>query len=178
MIDEEATKEAFGYYASELKLKSHKPIICICDECGKVRITSKDNYFLLCHSCGIKGEKNPNYSKFSQSHPRFGKHHTKETKAIQSAANSGEKHYNYKGGKKLAEVRHEAKRKRQLGYTLLVPLAEGEVGHHVTNEYVIGIPSKIHQQFGGHTRKLHRQLMVEWLKANDIKKYEIVLKVL
>jgi hypothetical protein len=70
-----------------------------------------------------------------------------------------------------------AKRKRQLGYTLLMPLAEGEVGHHVTNEFVIGVPADAHNNIGGRREK-HRALVLQWLKANDKKKYKMVLCVL
>jgi hypothetical protein len=58
-----------------------------------------------------------------------------------------------------------------------MPLAEGEVGHHVTNEYVIGIPADVHNSIGGR-RKKHRMLVLQWLKANDKKKYKLVLSML
>lgn len=92
-------------------------------------------------------------------------------------AMSGENHPRYSCGKNIARNRATAKRKRELGYTLLMPLAEGEVGHHVTNEYVIGIPKKDHNSIGGR-RKKHRTLVLQWLKANDKKKYLKVLCVL
>lgn len=78
LILEEATKEAFGYWPRDLKAQSNKPILAACDECGKLRETSKDNYCALCKSCAkkcriwteeqkarmsaaTKGEKNPNF---------------------------------------------------------------------------------------------------------------------
>ena len=63
MIDKEATKEAFGYYPSELKPQSHKPILATCDDCGKVRETSKHSYRDLCWLCSQKGENNPNWKQ-------------------------------------------------------------------------------------------------------------------
>jgi hypothetical protein len=89
----------------------------------------------------------------------------------------GEKSPNYKGGILLAWKRANAKRRRQLSYTLLMPLAEGDVGHHVTNEFVIGIPVGVHNSMGGR-RKRHRALVLQWLKENDITKYKLVLEVL
>jgi hypothetical protein len=56
-----------------------------------------------------------------------------------------------------------------------MPLADGENGHHVTDEYVIGISKEIHQSFNGGPREKHRTKVLQWLKANDIKKYKMVL---
>jgi hypothetical protein len=60
---------------------------------------------------------------------------------------------------------------------LLPSKEEGDVWHHVTNEYVIGIPEEIHQQLGGN-RKKHRALILKWLKISDRKKFEIILRIL
>lgn len=65
MIDEETTKERFGYYARDLKPHSHKRIVVICDDCGKLREISKNAYRFRCRSCGNRfaklGKKNPNW---------------------------------------------------------------------------------------------------------------------
>lgn len=61
MINEEATYEKFGYYPRDLKQQSHKKIITLCDDCGKVRILSKGSYHALCSSCAVKGENNPRW---------------------------------------------------------------------------------------------------------------------
>jgi hypothetical protein len=126
-----------------------------------------------------------------------GKTFTEEHKKNISAAHKGEKnhmfgkigikHHNYKGGKKEKYKRYRktakgkinnakvhAKRRQCLGYTLLVPLAEGEVGHHFTDEYVIGIPRKVHETLCGYSRKKHRALILKWLKENDPKKYNLI----
>lgn len=84
----------------------------------------------------------------------------------------------FKGGRLMTYKRHSAKRRRQLGYTLLMPLEDGEVGHHVTDEYVIGISKDVHKKLSGYKRKKHRELALEWLKDNDKKKYEIVVSAL
>lgn len=118
----------------------------------------------------------------------LGSKRTEEQKAHLSTANKGENNpnygkrgedaSNYKGGKKAAVGRYNAKRKRQLGFILLVPLKEGEEGHHVTDEYVIGIPAEVHKRFSGYSRRKHRALVLQWLKVNDKKKYKIVLCIL
>ena len=100
MILEQDTYKQFGYYPSELKPQSGKKILAACDDCGKVRIASKNNYHSLCGSCAKKGrslseetirkirenhadqkgEKNPNFGRTGEKHPMFGKHHTEESK--------------------------------------------------------------------------------------------------
>jgi hypothetical protein len=68
-----------------------------------------------------------------------------------------------------------AKRKRQLGFTILYPLAKDEVAHHITNEHVLGIPKRVHESFSGHSRIIHRELVLEWLRKNDECKYSIAI---
>lgn len=84
MIDEEETYRRFGYHAWDLKPKSHKKIIAVCDGCGKVRELKKEDYRELCTSCVQKG-----------------KHHSRETRRKIGDAARGEKHYNF--GKHLSE---------------------------------------------------------------------------
>lgn len=125
----------------------------------------------------LKGNKN-----------HFGSKNTEETKALMSAKKKGELHPNfgrrgkdangYKGGKKICKARSNAKRRRQLGFNLLMPLAEGEAGHHVTNEHVIGIPVEVHKRRSGGGRQKHRLKVLQWLKDNDERKYDLVLSLL
>ena len=70
MILEEEAYKKFGYHSKYLKPQSHKQILAVCDECGTIRITSKNRYHSLCQSCAKKGKRNHFY----------GKHHTEETK--------------------------------------------------------------------------------------------------
>jgi hypothetical protein len=162
MILGDAIKEAFGYYDSELLLHSHKPILVTCEYCGKFRLIEKRQYRTFCKSCIIKITP-----------PALGCIRSKETKAKISAARLGkyvgEKNPNYNGGKELAGKRHSASR-RQLGYSPLLSLTEGEVGHHITDVYVIGIPKEAHNNIGGNREK-HRAKVLEWLKVNDKRKY-------
>lgn len=51
MILEDATKEAFGYYALELKPQSNRTILAACDLCGKFKFTTKNAYHTFCASC-------------------------------------------------------------------------------------------------------------------------------
>lgn len=99
------------------------------------------------------------------------------SRSCAAKARKGDKNSNYNGGKKAAKARSHAKRDREFGYTILMPLVEGEVGHHVTNEYVIGIPAEVHNSIGGR-RKKHRTKVLQWLKENDIEKYKMILCIL
>lgn len=64
MIDEKATYEKFGYHSYDLKPKSDKKIVAVCDDCGKARILSKGHYSaLFCISCSLKGGRHPNFGK-------------------------------------------------------------------------------------------------------------------
>jgi hypothetical protein len=223
MILEEATFELFGYLSSDLKPKSGKRIVAVCEFCGEFRIKKKSDYHTFCNSCSQRlGEKQKgnthnegnrlsNEQKAKLSAARKGKYmgeHASQWKGglrkcicLECAKTFnvppsgicrgegkfcspecsqkwrvGEKCYNYKGGKKLAWARGRAKRQK-LGYILLTPLKKGEEGHHITNEYVIGIPAEVHKYIGG-SRKKHRTLVLQWLKDNDKKKYKMVLCVL
>jgi len=61
MILEKETFEKFGYYSTDLKPKSNKKIVVICDDCGKVRILKKKDYCARCYSCAKKGDRNPRW---------------------------------------------------------------------------------------------------------------------
>lgn len=187
MIDVVATLIKYGYLSIEMLPQSAKPILAACDKCGKMRTTSKNNYHSLCRSCVRKGEKHPLYGKeLTKEHKvnistaNKGRTFTEEAKALMSKNHAdfkGEKNGRWVGGKKISKARINAKRQRELGYTLLLPLKDGEEGHHVTDEYVIGIPKEVHNSIGGRREK-HRIRVLKWLKVNDVKKYEIVLSVL
>ena len=161
MILEEATFEAFGYYPKDLKPQSAKKILAVCDECGDVRVISKHNYRALCRSCSQKGK---------------GKMHTEEAKSKISEAKKGkigEEASRWRGGKKQRWARGNAKRKRQLGFTPVLSQKSGEVWHHFTNDYVIGVPEEVHNRCGGKRQK-HRRLVLEWLRMHDRVKYLII----
>jgi len=101
-ILEQETYEQFGYYPSELKPHSRKKILAACDGCGKVRITSKNQYRSLCNSCcqkgeknpmfGMTGEKNPMFGMTGEKNPMFGKHHSEEIRRLLSEAKKGKHH--------------------------------------------------------------------------------------
>lgn len=54
MIDRAATIEKFGYDPDELKPKSGKRVVAVCDGCGKVRDSEKKGYRDRCPSCVMK----------------------------------------------------------------------------------------------------------------------------
>jgi hypothetical protein len=53
MIDEDRTIQLFGYTSSELKPKSNRPVVCVCEGCGKYRILKKNMYRELCKQCRL-----------------------------------------------------------------------------------------------------------------------------
>jgi hypothetical protein len=118
MILEEATKEAFGYYAKDLSRGSDKPVLATCELCGEFRITFKRCYRSFCFTCaqvGIhrtditrallsaahKGNTNALGCKHSKkmnakkSAAEKGKKVSDKTKALMSAANRGKKNSMY-----------------------------------------------------------------------------------
>jgi len=187
MILEEETFEAFGYYVGDLKPRSHKLIIAACELCGEFKETSKSNYRTFCKSCLQKGKHLSEETKRKMSEGNNGKHPSEEARRHMSESKKGAKCYNYgkrgvkssnyKGGFKLAKKR-KASRRRKLGSTFLLMLQPGEVGHHISNECIIGIPEDVHQQFSGYKREKHRALVLEWLKENDPKKYRVCIAAL
>ena len=54
MIDEERTFEIYGYLSFDLKSQSHKPVVAVCEECGKYRDIEKRQYRELCHKCAME----------------------------------------------------------------------------------------------------------------------------
>ena len=96
MIDENETVRRFGYRSTDLKHKSGKKILAVCDECGKIRILCKQAYSALCISCSIKGKRNH----------RFGKHLSEETKKKIGDAHRG-KHLSEEHKKKISKTLKE-----------------------------------------------------------------------
>jgi len=79
MIDEDRTMQLYGYYSTDLKPKSHKPIVKVCDDCGTYSITTKHDYRDLCLSCAKSGKP----SSFKN------KHHSEESKIKNRNAHLG-----------------------------------------------------------------------------------------
>ena len=76
VIDEARTLEIFGYTSDKYAQGSHKPVVAVCIECGKVRAVEKRHYSELCFACTLRsqdrchkisiatsGENNPMYGK-------------------------------------------------------------------------------------------------------------------
>lgn len=65
MILERETYEQFGYYPSDLSPHSGKKILVACDDCGRIREVSKQNYVRnrtpFCKSCAKKGKRHPKW---------------------------------------------------------------------------------------------------------------------
>ena len=97
MIDEEATFKKYGYTSDELKLKSAKRVVAICDECGQRRDLKFQDYRELCIRCSHRHVSDYTRKKISEAmsgenHPWYGKHHTEESKKKISESKSGENH--------------------------------------------------------------------------------------
>lgn len=61
MIDEDRTMQLYGYCSTDLSLKSNKPIVRVCEECGNYKVVSKSNYIIsdgiyrsLCQLCACQ----------------------------------------------------------------------------------------------------------------------------
>jgi hypothetical protein len=207
MILEEETFKAYGYYPKDLMQRSSKPVLATCNNCRKIRTTSKHDYRSHCRSCAMKGNNNA-FGSIRSNDVRekisianrgntycLGRVLSEATKRKLSILNTGSLHPRWDGGRTREErnaiaaayrktpkgritTEKALKRWRQLGYNIILPVEEGEVGHHITNEYVIGIPEEVHKGFGGYKREKHRTLVLQWLKTNDKRKYNKVLCVL
>lgn len=113
MILEEETYKKWGYYPRDLKPQSGKKTLAACDDCGKVRVTSKNHYYALCRSCAQKkrkGEKSARWKggKIKRICELCGKEFYVKPSEIKkggggfcslSCARKGEKNPNWKGGK-------------------------------------------------------------------------------
>ena len=72
MILEERNLEIYGYISTDLLPKSDKPIVVMCDKCGRERIISKKantlakNQDQLCQSCRSLGNKSRTGQKMSK----------------------------------------------------------------------------------------------------------------
>lgn len=107
ILEEETVKE-FGYNPDGLLPHSNKKILAACDDCGKVRVTSKNAYYGLCHLCGCQSPERrrklslANTGKYPTEETRRklseagkGRHHTEETKKKMSEHQKGERSRNY-----------------------------------------------------------------------------------
>jgi hypothetical protein len=106
MILEEETYKRYGYYPRDLKRKSGKTILAVCDTCGKIRETSKNAYCALCKGCSKKGKPCTEETKRKIGEANKGKQRTKEVKRKLSELQRGEKGPNWQGGeiKRKCEV--------------------------------------------------------------------------
>lgn len=107
MIDEERTLEIYGYTSDELKPHSGKPIVAVCEECGRYRDLRKNQYKELCKLCATTCKPMSEENKYNMSISRKGKtvHMSEEVRRKMSEAHKG--HSGMKG-KKHSE---ESKRK-------------------------------------------------------------------
>ena len=97
MIDEGRTLEIYGYTSDELKPKSVKTIVAVCEECGKYRDVRKSAYHDLCNSCSHLGITFSPEHRQKLSDANKGKTVTPETLQKMKRM-TGENSPNWKGG--------------------------------------------------------------------------------
>ena len=56
---------------------------------------------------------------------------------------------------------------RGLGHQVVMPIREGERGHHITDKYVVGVPIKVDEEAHDTDRQAHRDKVLDWLKKNN-----------
>ena len=125
MIDEQRNLEIYGYESGDLSPDSHKPIVVRCDECGRVRISTRKAYRDLCLSCAGKkrytnleerkktSEANKKYWDDPESHKKASESHKKYWDDPESHKKASE--YNKKSYKENPErtlKQSEAHKKR------------------------------------------------------------------
>lgn len=116
MIDEDRTMQLYGYTSSELKSGSDKPIVAVCDGCGRYRDSRKRMYRELCVSCAQKKRcENPEEIKaMSERQIKYMANPDARLKMSQStkkrysdplerAKTSGENNYNWRGGRSFGK---------------------------------------------------------------------------
>lgn len=101
MIDEDRTEQLFGFKSTDLKPKSNKKIVVVCEECGSYRVIAKcdhtaNKYSHLCKSCAlIENRKNPLVrEKISKGVKQA---HKDDPTLAQRKARKGKDNGNYKG---------------------------------------------------------------------------------
>ena len=83
-------------------------------------------------------------TRAKQAAHRIGKVASTETRARQSAAQTGERNWRWSGGRRVWQARADSKR-RTLGF---VPLNASFVGceaHHIDRDCIVHIPKELHQ---------------------------------
>lgn len=72
MIDEDRTMQLYEYTSNELSSGSHKPVVAVCEECGRYHISEMRRLKDLCHSCAVSGERGHWFGITGEDHPAFG----------------------------------------------------------------------------------------------------------
>lgn len=137
MILEEETFKKFGYYPNDLKQKSNKRVLAICDGCGKIRMLRKEDYRDLCMSCAHEAlytnpeeRKKQREAHLGEKNHMFGKHRSEKVK---------QKLREKRVGTKLSEETKEKIRKamqgRELNEDWKQKIGEGNKGKTISIEH-------------------------------------------
>ena len=138
------------------------------NECIRIR------YNLLTEYIGISSwyanpEKEKEYEHTKRGIARR-KKHRQSIKGKITHQKGGKKYLQSRKGR-IADKKHQAKRKRNLGFTVLL---ENKFNcdvdyHHINNEYVIAVPRYIHRGTLGKNHRVECNSLVEKLYDIDIK---------
>lgn len=91
-IDEKLTYEKYGYYSRDLKPRSGKKIVAVCDKCGGIRIVRKAVYYSICKVCASTGRTHTKESREKMSAAQKGRKTSDETRRKISEAKTGFRH--------------------------------------------------------------------------------------
>lgn len=146
MILRNATIKYKGYDPRDLLPQSNKRMCCSCDECGRVRYSSKNAYRSLCKPCSMKGEGNP---MFRHKYTNETKNKMSKPKSKEHKANLSKNHADFRGENNpcwRGGIAH--KRDHVLSENKCVKLNnkfKGSEMHHITKSIVIYIPKELHR---------------------------------
>lgn len=137
----------------------------------------KDKYF---ERVEVKERLRKNNQKFDRSERGKRKNREKrrryrKTEKGRKATNEGNRRYSHSIKGRIADRKHKNKR-RGLGWIPLNDYFSNSVAHHIDNDHIVYVPKRIHESFGGLSRKEHRKRMLEWIKENDKELWIIVSK--
>lgn len=129
MIDEERTFEIYGYVSGELKPRSNKPVVAVCEDCGKYRDVNLHDYHDLCQPCSRRGTYHSDETRKKMSKAHTGWKHSEETKKKISKAHIG-KCFSEEHKKNISKVnigrRHTEEAKKKM--------SEAHIGQYVSEE--------------------------------------------
>jgi predicted nucleic acid-binding Zn-ribbon protein len=125
MIDESRTLEIYGYTSDTLSYGSRKPVVAVCEDCGKYRDVRFQQYKDSCKQCSANTIE---YRK-AMSNAHRGRHPSDETRRKMAESHTGKTHTE-ETKRKMSESAKGKVRSREH----VMNLAEARKGHRHTEE--------------------------------------------